>query len=56
MNVTPPTAATAPGTHIWKLKMPALLTGVDPSNAARLRSSSVRRSNPVRCRSDGGPA
>ena len=56
MNVTPPTAASAPGTHIWKLKMAALLTGVDPSNAARVRSSSCRRSIPVRARSDGGPS
>ena len=36
--------------------MAALLTGVDPSNAARVRSSSCRRSISVRARSDGGPS
>ena len=54
IQVTPAVAVSAPGTHIRKLHTPALATGVDPSNAARLRSSSNRLSSSARCSGVGG--
>src|SRR5215472_15364588 len=47
-------AATAPGTRIRKLYTPVMPASVAPSNAPRVRSSSSRASQLVRCRSLSG--